>query len=306
MSAALPPVAIPSEPFRGIEPFRFSDQAIYSERRDQAVRLVKTVVMYRGFLLAGASGVGKSSLVNAGLLPDIIREGYLPERVRVRPEPGREFQFERIPVGEVDQPPFLPSRFDSGRTSADLRSTSLSGEEFTKTVLVSHPAGPALLIFDQFEELITLFEEAPENRAKIETAQTEQLAIIRTLSQLLLDSHLQVKFLFVFREDYFLKLSKFFERVPGLREQCLYLEPLLASKLKSLIRDPFVLARNRGQPFPREIDDSLAQELAAAIEKRSGSHQINLTEVQIIGQTLWRDPEGTARFIAAQDKRTLH
>ena len=51
---------------------------------------------------------------------------------------------------------------------------------------------------------------APENRAKIEAAQTERLAIIRTLSQLLLDSHLQVKFLFVFREDYFLKLSKIF------------------------------------------------------------------------------------------------
>src|ERR1700758_2528077 len=135
----LPPIAIPSEPFRGIEPFRFSDQAIYSERRDQAVRLVKTVVIYRGSLLAGASGVGKSSLVNAGFLPDIIREGYLPERVRVRPEPGCEFQFERIPVGDVDQPPFLPSRFDSERASTDHGSTSLSGEEFTKTVSASHP-----------------------------------------------------------------------------------------------------------------------------------------------------------------------
>jgi hypothetical protein len=298
----LPPVGIPSEPFRGIEPFRFSDQVIYSERRDQAVRLVKTVVIYRGSLLAGASGVGKSSLINAGFLPDIIREGYLPERVRVRPEPGCEFQFERIPVGEVDQPPFLPSRFDLERASAEHRSTSLSGEEFTKTVLASHPAGPALLVFDQFEELITLFEEAPEKRAKIEAAQTAQLAIVRTLGQLLLDAHLGVKFLFVFREDYFLKLSKFFARIPGLREQCLYLGPLPASKLKSLFRDPFVLARQRGQQFPREIDDSLAQDLAAAIEKRSGSQQINLTEVQIIGQTLWRDPQGTARFIVAQDK----
>jgi hypothetical protein len=246
----LPSVAIPSEPFRGIEPFRFSDQVIYSERRDQAVRLVKTVVIYRGSLLAGASGVGKSSLINAGFLPDIIREGYVPERVRVRPEPGCEFQFERIPIGEVDQPPFLPSRFDLKRTSTDHPSTSVSEEEFTKTVLASHPAGPALLIFDQFEELITLFEEAPENRSKIEAAQTSQRAIVRTLSQLLLDVHLEVKFLFVFREDYFLKLSKFLERVPGLREQCLYLEPLPASKLKSLIRGPFILARNRNQPFP--------------------------------------------------------
>src|SRR5215472_18962953 len=115
----LPAIDIPKEPFRGIEPFRFSDQAIYSERRDQVVGLVKTVVIYRGSLLAGASGVGKSSLINAGFLPEIIREGYLPERVRVRPEPGSEFQFERIPIGEVDQPPFLPSRFDLKRASAD-------------------------------------------------------------------------------------------------------------------------------------------------------------------------------------------
>ncbi len=41
--------------------------------------------MYRGVLLYGDSGSGKSSLVNAGLIPEAIRLGFEPERLRVQP-----------------------------------------------------------------------------------------------------------------------------------------------------------------------------------------------------------------------------
>lgn len=296
----LPPIPPPTEPFRGVESFRFCDQIIFSERLDEAFRLQKMVFIYRGMLLAGGSGVGKSSLVNAGFLPKILQEGFLPERVRVRPKPGAEFGAERIPLGEADQPPYLPSRFIASSLGED--SLAVSAEQFTGIVSAPHPAGAGLLVFDQFEELITLFDETPDSPEKYEAAQIAQASIIRTLARLLQDQVLPVKFLFVFREDYYLKLGKFFDRVRGLREQGMYLEPLPSTKLKHLIRDPFVLAAKAGKAFERPIEDPLADEIAKAITTYSDSPYVNLTEVQIICQTLWRDPDGAANFTAAVDK----
>src|SRR4029077_11161416 len=92
---SLPALTPLTEPFRGIEPYRFVDQPLFFGRREEARRLAKMVVVYRGVMLFGDSGVGKSSLINAGLLPEILGEALLPERVRVQPVPGREFVVER-------------------------------------------------------------------------------------------------------------------------------------------------------------------------------------------------------------------
>ena len=84
------------------------------------------VSLYRGVLLYGQSGVGKSSLLDAGLVPDALRRGRVPERIRVFPEPGRELGVERIPLQDEDggdaenSSRYLPSRF----TTSQLTSAS--------------------------------------------------------------------------------------------------------------------------------------------------------------------------------------
>src|SRR5204862_5994252 len=59
----------PGQPYRGLEPFGFADTGILAAREAEIERLVRLVTMYRGVLLYGESGSGKSSLVSAGLLP---------------------------------------------------------------------------------------------------------------------------------------------------------------------------------------------------------------------------------------------
>ena len=60
--------------------------------------LSRLIVMYRGALVYSGSGTGKSSLLNAGLIPRAIEEGFRPERVRVQPKPGEEIIIERMPL----------------------------------------------------------------------------------------------------------------------------------------------------------------------------------------------------------------
>ena len=290
----LPKLAWPREPYRGIEQFRFIDRPIFFERRDETRRLIRLVSIYRGTLLYGESGVGKSSVINAGFIPAMLDEGFLPERLRVQPQPGGELVVERLALTDEGAAPFLPSRFatdDEPRTRLVFSTADIHAR-----LGLDHPGGAPLLIFDQFEEFVTLFEEAPENREKFAEAAQAQNTLLAFFADLLRDEAMPVKLLFVFREDYLAKLSKLFSLVPNLRDQHVRLTFPDSSVLQKLIRGPFT-CEIPPEHFGHIISDELADKLCAALEERSESGgTINLTEVQIACLSLWRDPEGESLF----------
>src|SRR6185369_7655268 len=96
MSTVVSQLPLPDAPYPGIKEFRFVDQQIFAARDEEIWDLVSKVTLYRGVLLFGESGTGKSSLVNAGLLPRMLKENYVPDRLRVQPLAGREIKVERI------------------------------------------------------------------------------------------------------------------------------------------------------------------------------------------------------------------
>jgi WD40 repeat protein len=295
----LPKLVWPREPYRGIEQFRFIDRPIFFERREEIRRLIRLVSIYRGTLLYGESGVGKSSVINAGLIPAMLDEGFLPERLRVQPVPGAELVVERLALTDEGTAPFLPSRLaadDESRTRLVF-----STKDIHARLGLAHEGGAPLLIFDQFEEFVTLFEEAPENREKFAEAAQAQNTLLDFLADLLRDETLPVKLLFVFREDYLAKLSKLFALVPNLRDQHVRLTFPESSVLKKLIRGPFT-CEIPPEHFGRIISSELADKLCAALEERSESGTINLTEVQIAALSLWRDPKAESLFDATPNR----
>jgi WD40 repeat protein len=295
----LPKLAWPREPYRGIEQFRFIDRPIFFERRDEIRRLIRLVSIYRGTLLYGESGVGKSSVINAGFIPAMLEEGFLPERLRVQPVPGAELVVERLALTDEGTAPFLPSRFaadDEARTRLVFSTSDVHAR-----LGLEHAGGAPLLIFDQFEEFITLFEEAPENREKFAEATRAQNTLLDFFRDLLRDETLPVKLLFVFREDYLAKLSRLFALVPNLRDQHVRLTFPDSSVVKKLIRGPFT-SEIPPEHFGRIISEELANKLCAALEERSESGAINLTEVQIACLSLWRDPKMESLFDATPNR----
>ncbi|HEX8490751.1 MAG TPA: WD40 repeat domain-containing protein, partial [Chthoniobacterales bacterium] len=175
-------------------------------------------------------------------------------------------------------------------------------EELRARLGSEHEGGPPLLIFDQFEEFITLFEEAPEGREKFAEATQAQKTLLDFFHSLLRDETLPVKLLFVFREDYLAKLSKLFTLVPNLRDQNVRLTFPDSSVLKKLIRGPFTLSDIPSEHFGRIISDELASKMCAALEERSETGSINLTEVQIACLSLWRDPKAESLFDATSNR----
>ncbi len=315
------PVALPHAPYRGIEAFRYIDYPIFFAREKETQRLLRFITIYRALLLYGDSGTGKSSLINAGLIRAALNNGFAPERLRIQPRSGEEIIIERISMTSEGGAPFLDSIFaqnqdDSPRVILSVEQFLQKLAAFKKQGSVGLPNSCPLLIFDQFEEFITLFEEAPRDEAK-EQAGKSQEAILDALVQLICDPFMSVKVLLAFREDYLAKFSKLFARCPGLQHQSIRMTSLHADALHDIIRGPFdpqklalklkgdfgdlaeVKAQESVNVFRQggnEISEKLAAELIEAIKQFSGSIAINLSEVQIACQSLWTEKESVAIF----------
>jgi hypothetical protein len=208
MENETPLLPLPSAPYRGIEPFRFIDQPIFSARIDEVRKLVRLITIYRGIFFYGESGAGKSSLINAGLIPALRDEGFAPERVRVQPFAGQELVLERIALTEEGAPPFLPSRFAAPVRNGGLEQARivLSIEEFARRIeeqrspegddMAKSSSAPPVLIFDQFEEFITFFEETVASREEFNEARVIQGRIAEMLLRFLSDPALSLKLVF--------------------------------------------------------------------------------------------------------------
>jgi hypothetical protein len=287
MTATVSPPPLPEAPYRGLEPYLFCDQAIFFEREVEAERLIRQVTRYRASLLYGESGVGKSSLINAGLIPKALAEGMAVERLRVQPQPGQEFVVERIPRSAKEDE-FLPSILIRG---GEPHRTALSAEEFN-TRLSNATGATILVIFDQFEELLTLSAEA----AAAHTLESQN-RILNTIVTLIQDrKNTNLRLLFVFREDYLAKFERFFYFCPELPDRFLRLTPPPASALPRVLRGPFESAQIPPGYWRRTIPESVAMALEQQLRPAEEGTAINLSKVQIVALQVWRSADPAKEF----------
>ena len=234
-------------------------------------------------MLYGESGAGKSSLVNAGLLPEATRLGFTPGRARVQPRTGEELVIGRIATADDDAGslPLLFGPDDEGSSRIVLSTQAF--EERLRAACSSHRP---LIVFDQFEEIVTLFEEPRAGEARQRLVEL----IVR-----LLRGPLPVKLLFAFREDYLGKIKQLLTACPELVDQALLLTPPAADALPTIIRGPF--ERYPGH-FARELSPGVAERLRAALAERFSAGDLSLSEVQTVCLRLWQVDEPEALLAA--------
>jgi WD40 repeat protein len=299
----------PQAPFRGILFFRLLDWRVFLERERETERIENMILMYRAVLLYGRSGCGKSSLLNAGILPRALRKGMMPERIRILLKPEGEISVERIllsekstdPAGHDTLPNYLPSRF----SETDLNDRiELSCAEFLARLRTSPDLGLPLLIFDQFEEFITLFEEEAQQSDRFREAKKARSAIEGLLDELILGTDLKIKLVFAFRDDYFARLTSLFERYPRLLDQSVRLESPGIDRLPRIVLGPFEpSAAKQTTPAPpwekQPFTKKLADTIQTGFEALSPSGLLSLSEVQTLCLTLWEKPQLREELIEA-------
>jgi hypothetical protein len=155
---ALPAALSPQEPWPGLASFRESDAAFFRGRHEEAEQLLACVRRSSLTVLFGRSGLGKTSLLQAGLFPKLREHDYFPIYLRIDHSPhakdgARQILdgvLNAIVSGSLEAP--LPLDTDSlwsyfHRKDAEGNACEMWNARNRLTTPV--------IVLDQFEELFT-------------------------------------------------------------------------------------------------------------------------------------------------------
>ncbi len=173
-------------PYKGLHAFSELDAQDFFGREALTEELLQAIKEHRLVAVIGPSGIGKSSVVRAGLIP-ALRAGALPgsrEWVTTEMFPG-SYPFEELEAAllrvAVERPEGL---------TQDLSKDEWGLLRVTKRILP--PDSQAVLVVDQFEELFTLTAEEETRRLFLEA-----------LAALALDGRSRVRVVITLRADFF-------------------------------------------------------------------------------------------------------
>ncbi len=147
-------------PWPGLASFREADQALFRGRDEEVEALFRLVMRERLTILFGLSGLGKSSLLQAGLFPRLREQNVLPVTIRLDfseralpfPEQVLAALAREAAAAQVEAPAATP-----GETLWEY--FHRQGCAFWSPR--NRPVTP-LLVFDQFEEVFTLGKRRPQ------------------------------------------------------------------------------------------------------------------------------------------------
>ena len=153
-------------PWPGLESFHEGDAGFFRGREAETNNLLRLVRRERLTVLYGLSGLGKSSLIQAGLFPKLGDEPTLPVYLRLR------YDDDAAPLREQVLSAIARAAQADGIEQPAVDSTRTLWEHFHRRgggywTADNHPVSP-ILVFDQFEELFTLGHETPERSARTE------------------------------------------------------------------------------------------------------------------------------------------
>ncbi len=219
----------PDNPWPGLDPFDETDRAYFHGRAAESGELVRLIRRELLTVLFGRSGLGKTSLLKAGLFPLLREEDCLPVYLRLDHADGAPALREQIFRG-------LQTACDADRVQAaqPARDESLwsffhrRDAEFWSDR--NRPVTP-VIVFDQFEEIFTLGQETEASRARSGTflaelgdlmenrpsdAVKEALEAEPTVARRFDFKRSTVKLALSFREDFLAEMEDLKEQMPSI------------------------------------------------------------------------------------------
>jgi hypothetical protein len=271
-------------PYPGPRPFTAGEASYFYGRDWECRELVSLTFAHRVVFLYAQSGAGKSSFLNAKLVPELKSEGFeaclmgrpgapVPEGV-LRRSSANVYTFNTL--AGSDLPPLQQAAKEQDSLAAALASLP---PVFDEDGLRS----PRLLAFDQFEEIFKSYpEHAPHRRGFF-----DQLA--DALKQ---DKLLHV--LLVIREDHLADLESAAVNLPD--------RPAMRFRLERLRRDAAIEAvESPVERLPRSYGPGVAAELVDRLLKsQEHSQYVEPVQLQVVCQSMWeRLPSSVTQITTA-------
>ncbi len=205
-------------PFPGLRPFEFDENHLFFGRDGQTDELLARLRRFHFLAVVGTSGSGKSSLVRAGLLPDIYGGLMVGAGSAWRValfKPGND------PVGNLARALSAPEAFGEEGGKAPIIESTLrrSALGLVEAVRQERAPGNLLVVADQFEEVFR-FQEVSDARHP----EDEAAAFVRLLLEAARQSEQSIYVVLTMRSDYLGDCAQF-GGLPEAINEGLYLIP---------------------------------------------------------------------------------
>jgi hypothetical protein len=288
-----------SNPYVGPRTFLREEGHLFFGRARESSDLIALVASEQSVLFYAQSGAGKSSLINARIIPELL---------------GREFEV--LPIGRVGGDPPLavePPNIYLYNLERSLVQHDVNAEARSSLSLTSFLAGldrdeqgyfftetpkPArreeedlprrrVLIIDQFEEFFSTHPEAWPQRE----------GFFRELAQVMKD-HPALSILLIIREDYVASLDPYTHLLPGGLRMRYSMQRLSREAAVKAIRSPV----EKPRPYAEGVAEKLAEDLSRVkVQKPDGTtgtepgQYIEPVQLQVVCYSLWENlpSEGT-------------
>lgn len=236
--------------YPGLKPFERNQSAVFHGRKDDIQRLTNLVLRERLVVLFAKSGIGKTSLLQAGVAPELERQDFTPVFLRADKTNAPLLDT----MGAVlDSHRQVSGRDTTGEHPGEKQSLweQLKRLEFDFNGL---PATP-VLVFDQFEEVFTLaHSDESRNRFLAELAEmaneTMPEALRSNLMQQFQEGKIDVatmqwwekqpelRVVLSIRSDFLHLIDGMSTRIPGILRNRYQLQPLDREKARIAIVQP--------------------------------------------------------------------
>lgn len=259
------PDEVPVRPYKFLDYYTENDAEIFFGREEESRIIASKILAHRTFILHGRSGVGKSSVIRAGVVPLLKKQGHQVFIVRSFIDPLHQ-------IRDALEPFMGSEGIKKQLTITDL----------TRALDELQQTHPFIFVFDQFEEFFSILSE------------TNRRNFIRDIGKLWASESIAIRFVFVLREDLLAEMSQLKSTIPDIFHYEFRLKRLNMEQAAKAILEP---ARMTGC----RIEQALIQEM---LKDLSDHGDIDPPQLQIVCDALY-DNRSTENEITVREYRRL-
>ncbi|MBS0556185.1 MAG: hypothetical protein JSR27_02095 [Proteobacteria bacterium] len=265
----------PENPWLGLFSYSEETRAYFHGRDEEAAELARRVQRKLLTVLFGQSGLGKTSLLRAGLVPRLRTESFCPVYVRVDYAPDSP-----APAEQIKQA-ILRATAEAGHWSRP--GSAIEGESLWEFMhhredLLRDRGGNTLmplLIFDQFEEIFTLGQADDAGRLRAHQFLDQLADLIENRPPAALEAQLEkddsamqqfdfaradYRVLIALREDYLAHLESVKDIMPSITQNRMRLARMNGAQALSAVVKP------GGKLVSQEVAESIVRFVAGGSE----------------------------------------